>query len=96
MAITHTSPLCCFCYWPDGGLNFTGSNVCVSISWWAAQVATAAACSSFLQIVFSNGDFDPWSTGGVNSTAIPSLATVHIEGVGHHAGKSTSTVVAMA
>lgn len=32
VASTLTRPLCFFCCWPDGGLNFTGSNVCVSIT----------------------------------------------------------------
>jgi lysosomal Pro-X carboxypeptidase len=34
--------------------------------------------------VFSNGDLDPWSTGGIMETLNPALPAVVIEEAGHH------------
>mmetsp|Transcript_45928 Transcript_45928/g.33677 ORF Transcript_45928/g.33677 Transcript_45928/m.33677 type:complete len:108 (-) Transcript_45928:33-356(-) len=39
----------------------------------------------YTNIIFSNGDLDPWSTGGVTMEGVfPHLVVLNIEGAAHH------------
>lgn len=45
---------------------------------------TLADFRSHSNIVFTNGDLDPWSSGGVNSTITSRLPSILISGGAHH------------
>lgn len=51
---------------------------------WASVEYGAEKISAASNIVFSNGDLDPWSTGGVKETLNPSLPAVLIPMGAHH------------
>ncbi|CAF4435808.1 unnamed protein product, partial [Adineta steineri] len=38
----------------------------------------------YSNIIFTNGNLDPWSAGGVNSTIVSSLPAILITGGAHH------------
>lgn len=38
----------------------------------------------FTNIAFTNGNLDPWSSGGVLTTVTPSLPAIYIAGGAHH------------
>ncbi|KAJ8300898.1 hypothetical protein KUTeg_022417 [Tegillarca granosa] len=49
-----------------------------SIQFWGKDISSAS------NIVFSNGDLDPWRRGGVLSSSNPNVATILIKGGAHH------------
>ena len=38
----------------------------------------------FTNIAFTNGNLDPWSAGGVQTTITPALPAIHVQGGAHH------------
>lgn len=46
---------------------------------WGAKDLSAAS-----NIIFSNGDRDPWSAGGVTVSSVPSVHVITIPGACHH------------
>jgi lysosomal Pro-X carboxypeptidase len=50
---------------------------------WIAQSARVGP-SAGSNILFSNGQYDPWRSGGVLSDLSPTLRAVHVDGGAHH------------
>ncbi|XP_051787473.1 dipeptidyl peptidase 2 [Erpetoichthys calabaricus] len=48
------------------------------LQYWADGLTSAS------NIIFSNGDLDPWANGGVRTSLSPSLVAINMEGAAHH------------
>jgi len=54
------------------------TTVCFSFQYWTEDLKAAS------NIIFSNGDVDPWHNGGVLHDLSPSLPALIVKGGAHH------------
>jgi lysosomal Pro-X carboxypeptidase len=52
--------------------------------YWAATQYGARNLKGASNIVFSNGNLDPWSSGGVLESVSETVVALHVEGGAHH------------
>lgn len=50
----------------------------LDVQFWGANISSAS------NIIFSNGDLDPWGPGGVHTSPAPSLVALEVKGGAHH------------
>nr|XP_039252936.1 dipeptidyl peptidase 2-like [Styela clava] len=50
----------------------------LDVQFWGANISSAS------NIIFSNGDLDPWGPGGVHTSPAPSLVALEVIGGAHH------------
>ncbi|XP_077986758.1 dipeptidyl peptidase 2-like [Glandiceps talaboti] len=58
--------------------NIVPRNDWVNVQFWGKDISSAS------NIVFSNGNLDPWRRGGVNASVSKSLVAILVEGGAHH------------